>query len=269
MTEKGNSNKMHRVEDLVSIITPAYNCANTIRDTIESVLAQTWSKWEMIIVNDCSKDQTKEIVEEYAQMDNRIRLVNLEKNSGSAVARNTAIDLSKGRYIALLDSDDMWKPEKLNRQIMFMRQKKCPFSFTAYDIFKDKSDIRRRMFEVPETIGYKAYLKNTIIGCLTVMIDYEYIPDFHMEAGYLEDILTWMHYLDKGIVAYGLNENLASYRVALKSKSSNKIKNSIRYYKCLKLQPNITYLEKVYCELCYICNALKKRIFGKIITINE
>jgi len=254
---------------LVSVITPAYNCANTIKDAIESVRNQTWNEWEMIIVNDCSTDSTQKIIEEYAQLDQRIRVETHNVNSGSAAARNRAIRLAKGRYIALLDADDMWKPEKLERQIQFMENEKCGLSFTAYDVFRDKENIRRRLFEVPQSVNYLQYLRNTIIGCLTVMVDRTYIPDFHMEPGYLEDILTWMYYLRNGVVARGLNENLASYRVAQQSKSANKFRNAIRYYKCLSVQPNISFFTKIFSEICYIINAVKKRVFGKIVIITN
>lgn len=255
------------MKELVSIITPAYNCANLILETIESVLAQTYDNWEMIIINDCSKDNTVDVVSSYCQRDTRIRLVNMEKNSGSAAARNRGIELANGKYIALLDSDDIWKPQKLERQISFMKENHYAFTFTAYDVFRDSSEKTRRLFEVPKSIKYKKYLSNTIIGCLTVVIDKEQISDFHMEQGYLEDILTWMYYLRNGVVAYGLNENLASYRVVPESKSSNKLANAKRYFSCLKEQPNLSSIACIRHEIGYAYNALKKRMFGKKIDI--
>ena len=136
-------NKQEYVDDLVSIITPAYNAAEYIVETIESVLAQTYPKWEMLIVNDCSKDNTVEIVQSYAAKDNRIKLINLKQNSGAAVARNTAIQNAKGRYIAFLDSDDIWKKEKLQKQIEFMQQNGYAFTFTAYEHFRDTKKMYR------------------------------------------------------------------------------------------------------------------------------
>lgn len=255
--------------ELVSVITPAYNCESTISETIESVLAQTWSNWEMLIVDDCSTDATNQMVKEYANVDERIKLIRLEKNSGSAVARNTAIRHAKGRYIALLDSDDLWKPQKLERQISFMQDHQYGFTFTAYDVFRDQTERKRKVFEVPPSIGYWKYLCNSIIGCLTVVVDKEQIPDFHMEAGYLEDILTWMYYLRCGFTAYGLNENLASYRVASHSKSGNKIKNAKRFFHCLKAQPDLTALQCIYCEIGYAFHASVKRLFGKTTIVHD
>ena len=248
---------------LVSVITPAYNCSETIGETIESVMGQTYRNWEMIIVDDCSADNTVDVVSDYVKKDERIKLMRLEKNSGSAAARNTAIQNAKGRFIALLDSDDMWKPEKLERQLAFMTEKGYSFSFTAYDVFRASSDKHRRIFEVPSKINYKQYLRNSIIGCLTVMIDKDAIPDFHMENGYLEDVLTWMFYLKKGITAYGLNENLASYRLCEKSKSARKLKNAKRYYQCLKRQEGLSVVSRWFSQLGYAVMASKKRLFSK------
>lgn len=247
---------------LVSVITPAYNCASIIGETIESVLSQTWSNWEMIIVNDCSTDNTAEIVRFYMSADNRIKLINLERNSGSAIARNTAIANSSGRYIALLDADDLWKPEKLETQINYMRLHDVAMSFTSYDVFKNWDDRNRRIFQAPKKISYNQYLRNSIIGCLTVMIDRKKIPDFHMELGYLEDVLTWMYYLKKGIIAYGIRENLAHYRITENSKSGKKIKNAMRFYCCLKVQ-NICIIRRWYSMLGYVLNATKKRLFSR------
>ena len=242
-------NEERALKDLVSIITPAYNCEATIRETIESVIAQTYTNWEMIIVNDCSRDHTVDIVNNYVKKDARIKLINLKNNSGSAVARNAALEIAKGKYVALLDSDDLWKTQKLEKQIMFMKNNNYAFSFTAYEVFRNSNDKERRVYEVPCCVKYEQYLSNTIIGCLTVVVDRAQITDFHMEKGYLEDILTWMYYLRNGVIAYGLNENLASYRIVPGSKSSNKIANAKRYFKCLRLQPGLSFVECVIHEL--------------------
>jgi teichuronic acid biosynthesis glycosyltransferase TuaG len=248
---------------LVSIITPAYNCSATIEETINSVLQQSYSNWEMIIVDDCSSDNTVDIVSAYVRKDERIKLIRMEQNSGSAATRNTAIQRAKGQFIALLDSDDLWKPKKIESQLNFMVQNGYAFSFTAYDVFRISSDKHRRIFEVPEKINYKQYLRNSIIGCLTVMVNKEKIPDFHMENGYLEDVLTWMFYLRKGIVAYGLNENLASYRLSGNSKSARKIKNAQRHYQCLKQQEGLSFFSRLFCQVGYAVMASKKRLFSK------
>lgn len=134
------------------------------------------------------------------------------------------------------------------------------FTFTSYEILKDKNT-KRKVFNVPYSVNYHQYLKNTIIGNLTVVIDKSQIEDFHVVSGDLEDVLTWMYYLRLGISAYGINENLASYRVRATSKSGDKIKNARRYFECLKRQEGISSLYRVFCEVNYIFNAIKKRVF--------
>lgn len=253
--------KLNFPDELVSVITPAYNCEKYIDECINSVINQTYTKWEMIIVNDRSTDNTKSIVEEYVKKDGRIKLYNKENNEGVAAARNKAIEMSNGRFIAFLDSDDQWKPTKLERQISFMLDNDYGFTFTSYEILNNKSlNKKKKIFHAPESISYKQYLKNTIIGCLTVILDKKKLGVIRVETGHLEDVLTWMKYLKTGHVAYGINENLAIYRVAENSVSSNKLKNAIRYYECLRRRQNLSVLNSVYYQLGYMYNATKKRL---------
>lgn len=253
------------VNPMVSVIVPAYNCEKTIGETIESVINQSYNNWELIIVNDCSNDNTVQVVDSYMRLDKRIRLINHANNLGPAQARNTAISNAKGRFLAMLDSDDLWKKEKLEKQISFMLENRYVFTFTSYEIFHESAELKRKVFPVPSSINYKQYLKNTIIGNLTVIIDRDAMKDFHIISGELEDVLTWMYYLHSGYIAYGLNENLASYRVSRNSQSGNKVKNARKYYKCLKEQP-ITPVERIICEIGYLFHAMKKRIVGKLVS---
>lgn len=126
--------------DLVSIITPCYNCEKYIAETIESVLAQTYSNWEMIIVDDCSTDRSYEIALEYSNKDGRIKVYRMEQSSGAAICRNKAIEKSKGEYLSFIDSDDIWLPIKLEKQLKFMCENDCDFSFTEYEHFYDKGN---------------------------------------------------------------------------------------------------------------------------------
>lgn len=247
------------VDSLVSIITPAYNSEKYIKECIESVMEQTYQKWEMIIVNDKSTDNTRNIVEVYAQKDSRIILHNQEFNSGAAAARNKAIELAKGRYIAFLDSDDTWKPEKLEKQLDFMKKNNYSFTFTSYEIIPQSHRDRTKVFRVPTQITYEQYLRNTIIGCLTVMMDRSVMGEIRVEKGHLEDVLTWMKYLKQGYTAYGLDENLSEYRIVPNSVSNNKFKNAARYFLCLRERQRLSLVKSVYCFLSYIFNAIKKR----------
>lgn len=126
--------------DLVSIITPSYNTGRFIAETIESALAQTYGNWEMIIVDDCSTDDTDEVVAGYVKQDSRIRYIRNERNSGAALSRNRALREARGRWIAFLDSDDLWMPEKLERQIQFMEKNGYAFSYTKYEEISEDSE---------------------------------------------------------------------------------------------------------------------------------
>lgn len=254
------SEKITRCEHLVSIITPAYNCERYIEDCINSVINQTYENWEMIIVNDKSTDNTRSIIDGYTKKDSRIKLYNQQVNAGAATARNKAIDMSKGRFIAFLDADDIWKSTKLQTQISFMLENKFGFTFTSYEVMSDKAEARKKIFHAPKLITYKKYLKNTIIGCLTVIMDKQVIGNVKFENGHLEDVLTWMKYLKEGHTAHGLDENLATYRIVENSISGNKFKNAKRYYNCLRERQKLSVIKSIYYQIGYMYNATKKRL---------
>lgn len=208
---------------LVSVITPAYNSAKFIAETIESVLAQTYPYWEMIITDDCSTDNTCEIIEGYAEKDPRIKLICLDKNSGAGVARNTSIKAAKGRFIAFCDSDDRWYPEKLERQIVFMKEKDCALSYTSYDVCDEDGKIFGFVECLP-SLNNSKILRNNSIGCLTSIYDTEKIGKRYMpELRKRQDWCLWMEIIAACKKAYGIQEPLALYRDRAKSISSNKI----------------------------------------------
>ena len=252
-------NKQEYVDDLVSIITPAYNAAEYIAETIESVLSQTYPKWEMLIVNDCSKDNTAEIVQSYAVKDNRIKLINLKQNSGAAVARNTAIQNAKGRYIAFLDSDDLWKKEKLQKQLNFMQQNGYTFTFTAYEHFRDRKENIQNLVKVPKSLIYRQALKGNQIGCLTVILDRKQMQNIEFSKQKHEDYILWLNILKQGITAYGLNETFALYRTGNgKSISSNKLRSALWTWNVYRDSQNLSFLESMYHMFYYCIYGLKK-----------
>ena len=246
-------------DGLVSIITPAYNAAAYIAETIESVFAQTYTNWEMLIVNDCSKDNTAEIVQSYAAKDKRIKLINLEQNSGAAAARNTAIQNAKGMYIAFLDSDDIWKKEKLQKQLNFMQQNGYAFTFTGYEHFKETKENIQNQVQIPKSLNYKQALKGNQIGCLTVMLDREQIQNIEFENHKHEDYILWLNILKTGITAYGINENLALYRIGnSNSISNNKLKSALWTWKVYRQNMKLSIMKSIYCYFFYIWKGLKK-----------
>lgn len=209
----------------VSVITPSYNAERFIKETIESVLAQTYQNWEMIVVDDCSTDQTTDIIRNYQLQDDRIQLIELEENSGSAVARNTAMDHATGRYWAFLDSDDLWTPEKLEKQLTFMVDQAIAFSFTKYVRMLEDGTLTQGISEAPEQVGYKDLMKQCIIGCLTVMLDRDKIGEMRMvNIRTRQDYAFWLAITKRGFPAYGIPEVLAHYRLVENSISSNKLK---------------------------------------------
>ena len=150
------------IDDLVSIIMPAYNAEKYIEEAIESVLKQTYRNWELIIVNDCSIDATEQIVKKYQEKDERIKFHSLTENHGVANARNTALQNAVGRYIAFLDSDDMWLPEKLEKQIGFMKINNYVFTYHQYRHFASRDKVGK-IVNIPLKLGYKEALKGNII----------------------------------------------------------------------------------------------------------
>ena len=217
-------------EKLVSIITPTYNCAGFIARTIDSVLAQTYQNWEMIIVDDRSNDNTKEIVEEYMKNDARIQYHLLEVNSGAAVARTTAMQLAKGSYMAFLDSDDIWMPDKLERQIAFMTENGYAFSCTAYEQIDEEDNPLNRVIKTIKKTGYNRLLLDCPVGNSTVMYDVEKMGKFEVpNIRKRNDDALWLQMLKKEKYIWGMPDVLMRYRIRKNSISHNKLK-LIKYH---------------------------------------
>ncbi|GAB5473197.1 MAG: glycosyltransferase family 2 protein [Maribacter sp.] len=207
---------------LISIITPVYNAEKYLADTMKSVLAQTYTHWEHILVDDCSSDGSASLVKSYEAKDSRIKYHRLVENGGAGVARNKAIELAKGHYIAFLDSDDQWYPEKLKRQLSFMQQNEYHFTFTDYDMVDEAGKNLAKRVKCKPKVTYNSALYKNPIGCLTVMYSVvffgkQYMPSIRKR----QDYALWLHLLKK-TNGYGLNECLASYRTGNASISANK-----------------------------------------------
>lgn len=206
----------------VSIITPLYNCSNYLEKTIRSVLMQTHVDWELILVDDFSPDNSAEIAEQFSKKDSRIRVIRLSKNSGAAVARNTAIEAAQGRYLAFLDSDDQWLPHKLETQIAFMHKHNIAFSYAAYEKLNELGEVVGKV-GVPSKVNYKDMLKMSSIGCLTAMYDTEQLGKIYMPLiRKRQDLGLWLKILKKIPYAYGIQEVLGQYQLRSDSISANK-----------------------------------------------
>ena len=208
----------------VSVITALYNSADFIGATIESVRAQSFSDWEMVLVDDCSTDRSVEIVAAYAAADPRIRLLRLTENGGPAVARNRAIEEARGRYIAFLDSDDRWRSEKLERQLAFMHKHGHAFTHTWYEKCAENGEGLGTVMRPPSELDYNELLKSNRIGCLTVVYDSEVLGKVFMPLiRKRQDYGLWLKIMRRGVTARCLAEDLAIYRVRAGSVSQNKL----------------------------------------------
>lgn len=217
---------------LVSIITPSYNSALLIITTIQSVISQTFTDWEMIIVDDSSEDNSVKVIQSFVNNEPRIKLIKLTENSGAAVARNRAIEEAQGRYIAFLDSDDIWLPYKLEKQISFMVRNNYSFTYSAYD----KVDVNNKVLGhvgIPKKVSYQSLLKVCSIGCLTAIYDTNFFGKVYMPLiRKRQDLGLWLKLLKSTEYAFGIDETLAQHRIRSDSISANKI-DAAKFTWCL------------------------------------
>lgn len=208
------------MEDLVSIVMPNYNCVKYIDETIQSVRKQSYTNWELLVVDDCSSDGSQAVVERYAIIDPRIKLFRNESNKGAAACRNIAIKNANGKWVAFLDSDDKWLPEKLEKQIRFMKNHRYHFSYTNYTEIDDQSNALGILFTGPKSISRFRMLQFNFAGCLTVMYDREQFKDLAVNPllKCRNDYALWIK-LSKKMTCYLLDETLAEYRVRRRSLS--------------------------------------------------
>lgn len=212
------------MESLVSIIMPTYNCGKFIAETMDSVINQSYKNWEMIIVDDCSTDNTKEVVEEYIKKDSRIKYHILEKNSGAAVSRTKAMELAKGKYIAFLDSDDLWTKDKLEKQIKFMEENNYNFTCTDYEQIDEKGNSLNKIIKTKTKTNYNGVLLTCPVGNSTVMYNVEALGKFVVpNIRKRNDDALWLQILKKEEYIYGMKEVLMKYRIRENSISSNKL----------------------------------------------
>lgn len=240
----------------ISVVMAAYNAARHIEKAIRSVIEQTIQDWELIVIDDASTDNTAELVCRLAQGDLRIALHQNERHSGVSETRNRGIDLAVGEYIAFLDSDDIWKRDKLQRQLEALRLTHADLCYTAYTVTRENGQ-QSICYRVPHTIDYMGLLKENVIGCSTVLLKRSRLGNHPFETGYFhEDYVLWLKLLKGTCTAVGINELLVQYRMGGRSQSkANAAKHRWRIYRqCEKLSFPIAS----YCFLNYFYNGLKK-----------
>jgi len=244
--------------DLVSVITPAWQAASFIEQSIASVQAQSYPNWEMIVVDDCSPDNTGEIVETVSVEDNRVCLIRLNQNGGPARARNSALRQARGRWIAFLDSDDLWLPTKLEKQLAFHQAQGAHISYTEYRRISADSKNTGRLIEVPERLNYSGLLSNTAIATSTVLIDRHLTGHFKMKPIYYDDFGCWLDLLRSGRFAVGLKEDLMRYRVMEGSVSRNKWRSALEVWKTYRKVEHLNLLRSCWHFSQYAINALMR-----------
>lgn len=215
---------MEKEEFQISVIMAAYNAENTIGEAIESVIKQSHKQWELIVVNDCSTDCTREIVEKYAMCEQRIKLVDNEENMGVSKTRLAAVQKAKYDWIAILDSDDAWADCKLEKQICVAKNKEADIVYTGSAFMEDDSSQKEWILHVPEHVTYKQLLRQNIISNSSAMVKKSVYSDNYVVGDEMhEDFALWLMALKNGAVAYGVDEPLLIYRLSTHSKTSNKL----------------------------------------------
>jgi teichuronic acid biosynthesis glycosyltransferase TuaG len=247
-----------KYDELVSIITPAYNAARFVDETARSVIAQTYPHWEMLIVDDCSKDDTRAHLERLAAQDPRIKPIFQEKNGGPARARNTALRAATGAFLAFLDADDLWLPEKLEKQIAFMRERNSAFSYTGFRRMTTHGEQVGELRPLTPQLRYQDLLKNTAIVTSTVLIDRRVTGDFEMPVTYYDDFATWLLILRRGHVAHGLAEDLLRYRIVGASVSRNKSKSAKMVWRTYRDIEKLSVPYSAWCFSHYAWRAFRK-----------
>lgn len=245
------------MNDLVSIITPCYNNAAFIAQTIDSVFAQTYPYWEMIIVDDGSNDNSKQIIDDYAAQDKRLKIIKLAKNTGTAQARNKAIKIAKGRYIAFLDADDLWISHKLKQQLKFMDVHNLGFTYASYQLIDANNNILG-VYKTPPNINYYDLLKGSVIGCSSAIYDTQILGKVYFPINEIEDYVLWLRILKTIKTAKGIQKPLAIYRINPQSRSANKLKAAIGQWQIYRQNERLNLLKSWYYFVHYAYNGWKK-----------
>ena len=250
-------------KDLISIVVPVFNAEKFIGDTINNILNQTYKNWELLLIDDCSTDSSKNIISKFTNLDKRIHYYKQKQNGGPALARNKGLDLAKGKYICFIDADDLWDNNKLEKQVMFMKEKKCAFSYHSYEFADENCIPNGKKVVAKYKLTYKEALKNNIISTITVMFDIDKIDKELIKMPnlkYVEDTATWWQILRNNYIAYGINDLYAYYRRIPNSNSSNKLRTQKPLWELYRKYEKLGVMKSFYCLFCKNLNALKRRL---------
>jgi teichuronic acid biosynthesis glycosyltransferase TuaG len=220
--------------ELVSIITPAFRVERVIGETVKAVIAQTYANWELLIAEDCSMDSTRNVILQWTKADPRIQLIAMERNGGPATARNAALERAAGRWVAFLDSDDLWLPQKLARTLEHAMANRAALVFTGFRRISADGSVIGKYVGVPPTLSYHQLLGNTAIATSTVLLDRNIVGDIRMKRTHYDDFDCWLQVLKRGHLAFGLDEDLMHYRVMGQSVSRNKRRSAVHVWRAYR-----------------------------------
>ncbi len=247
-------------QPLVSIITPMYNSSATIEETLKSVQAQTFKDWEFLcVIDDGTKDNSPEIVKKYSAADARIQLLHVKNGRGCGLARNFGMKQAKGKFLAFVDADDVWLPEKLQKQISFMQKNNHAFTCTGFQRMSNEGEVHQHSFLPPEKIEYAQLCKNNTICSPSVVIDRLQTGDFEMANTSVEDFILWLQLMRKGFPCYGLREVLVHYRLSVNSRSTERFVTMRGRWRAYRNFEKISLMKSTYYFLFYVYGALAKR----------
>lgn len=249
---------------LVSVIMPAYNSEAHIADAVRSVREQTLPDWELLITDDCSTDSTREVVSAVAGADPRVCLLEMGENGGAAAARNNSLSHARGRFVAYLDSDDLWRPTKLERQVSFMEGRGAAFSCASYEVIGEDGEPLGRTVTMPDELDYMGFLTNNLLQTVGIMADTSRMDrDLLVMPGMRrrQDAATWLQVLRAGHVCHGIPEALCAYRRVRGSLSSNKFEAARGVWRLYRKVERLPLTTSLYCFARYAALAVWKRIY--------
>ena len=248
-------------QPLVSVIMPCFNAEKYISESIESVVNQTYTNWELLITDDQSSDRTPAIVQAFSEKEPRINFAVAEQHSGIAGTRNQSLARAKGRFVAFLDNDDLWVADKLEKQVSFMLENGHAFVYSAYELMNEDGSPQGKTINTSGVVSYDKYLKNTIIGSGTIMLDTQQTGFLLMpDNATSDDMALWCKILKDGHCAYPMKDVLMKYRVRSNSASANKLKAAKDVWLVYRKQEKLPFFRALGCFVCYAFNATIKRI---------
>lgn len=245
-------------EPLVSVIMPAYNAEKYIAEAIGSVISQTYANWELFILDDCSTDSTAEIAENLAKSDSRIRLLKNSQNMGVANTRNRGFELAQGEWIALLDSDDVWHSDKLEKQLTLAKEKGTDIVYSSYHLIGENRESLKDYF-VPEMTTYEELLKENVLGCSTVLMHRKVLSNHRFSKEYYhEDYVFWLELLRSGYCAAGCKETLVDYRIVKGSRSNDKLRSARNRWLIYRKVEKMSFAKSANAFISYALHGLGK-----------